>query len=63
MVLNENEKSLLHFVSCNCIENTSKESIFSVLEALNIKFRFMDTSPVYQIIDELEFRGMTNVIL
>jgi len=54
MMLNQNEKYLLRFIS-SADEKNKKDDLLDVIINFGIKMKFSDFNPVYQIIDELNF--------
>lgn len=55
MILNQNEKYLLKFISNTEDEKSKKDELLSLIVNFGIKMKFSDYNPVYQIIDELSF--------
>lgn len=51
MILNQNEKYLLKFISSNNKDNDLLEVVYK----LGIKLKFSDYNPIYQIIDEMAY--------
>lgn len=55
MILNQNEKYLLKFISSQSSSVNNDNELLSVIFKLGIKLNFKDSNPVYQIIDELSY--------
>lgn len=55
MILNQNEKYLLKFISLNSYSSNKENDLLDVVYNLGIKLKFSDYNPVYQIIDELAY--------
>ncbi len=55
MMLNQNEKYLLKYISNINNEQEKKEDLISLLNRFGIKIQFRDYNCVYQIIDELNY--------
>lgn len=55
MMLNQNEKYLLKFISKINNEQERKDDLLHLLGRFGIKMKFSDYNCVYQIIDELNF--------
>ena len=53
MMLDENEKYLLKFISNS--KEKRQEEFLKLLKKPGIKIKFCDYNPVYQIIDELQY--------
>ena len=55
MLINQNEKYLLKFISSQNNLKNSNQELLEIIYKLGIKLTFKDPNPVYQIIDELTY--------
>ena len=55
MMLNQNEKYLLKFISNTNGRKTNQDELIHLIKLFGIKMKFSDFNTVYQIIDELNF--------
>lgn len=56
MICNDNEKYLLKFLADANYATNSENELFKLLNKFGIKPKFESFNPVYQIIDELNYR-------
>ena len=57
-MINQNEQSLLKYISCVKEAEIKENGILNTALKLGIEIKFQDFNSIYQIIDELNFKSL-----